>query len=349
MNKGNGVLICLFFCLSQILFGQDSENQKDTLLFPSDFFEKEEPANFTLKFNIKEFVSKNDSTKDFPTTLTYYTNDSVEINHNVFIKARGISRQRFCDFPPFFLKLNNSEISTNNLKSKKAKVVTLCKNVSGYNHYLYKEYLIYKLYNLFTDNSFRVRLVNVTFIDEGRKNKRTERLLFVIEPEKLLAERINAVPIKRDELNYRHVEPSSADIMCMFQFMIGNTDFTVNGRHNVKLLKSKDFTQTKLIAVPYDFDFAGIINAEYANPAELLSIDNVADRYYLGICRSDEEFLQTINIFKEKKQEVYDIIDSFEYLPKREIRYTLNYIDEFYRLLEKSNFIEKQLRRTCRK
>lgn len=342
-------IIIILLSLSSNLF-LVAQPDADTLLFTPDFFEIEEPVDITLQFDVTEFREKKDSTKVYPAIIKYYTKDSVEISKNIGIEIRGISRQRFCDFPPFLLKLKKTDIHRDFIAdSKKIKVVTLCKSATVFHTYLYKEYLIYKLYNIITDNSFRVRLVNITFIDEGRKNKTLERLLYIIEPEELMAQRQNCVPVKMDELNYRHTEPWSADLMSMFQYMIGNTDFTVNGRHNIKLLKSKDFSQPLLIPVAYDFDFAGLINADYAAPAPVLSIEKVTDRYFLGLCRTDEEYQKVIAYFNDKHQEIIDTINNFEYLSDKEKRRTLKYIEEFYKIMNKDNFIEKELRRTCRK
>ena len=72
---------------------------------------------------------------------------------------------------------------------KRIKVVTHCKGSQDYEEYVLKEYLCYKIYNIISPVSFRVRLVRMTYVDTGRKNKVTEGWAFMIEPKHMLAER----------------------------------------------------------------------------------------------------------------------------------------------------------------
>jgi len=329
------------------LFAQTSHS--DSILFTADFFDQTEVLNITLEFDIKKYMKKKSDSLYLPAKLSYYNMDSVEISKEVRVKARGESRRRLCFLPPFWLNIKHSNITDNYFsESKKIKVVTDCRGGKTYDNYLLTEYLIYKIYNIISENSFRVRLLVIKYIDVGRNRKVDESWAFMLEPENLLASRINALPIKFDNLNYRHTDSLSADIMCFFQYMVGNTDFTVNGRHNVKLYKYIDYTKPNLVTVPYDFDFAGLVNADYANPAEILDLENVTERYFLGMCRSDQQYLKVMNIFKDKKDEIYQFIDSFEYLDKKYRKSVINYLEEFYDEMDSSHFIKNRLRGTCR-
>jgi len=99
-----------------------------------------------------------------------------------------------------------------------------------------KEYLAYKIYNILSPVSFRVRLIRMKYVDTGRKGKMTESWAFMIEPEGLLAGRLEAIPIKNDELSMARMEKGSMDLVAMFMFMIGNSDYSIVGRHNVMKL-----------------------------------------------------------------------------------------------------------------
>ena len=64
--------------------------------------------------------------------------------------------------------------------------------------------------------------------------------------------------------------------------MIGNTDWSsVDEGHNMELVKGPSETQW---AVPYDFDFSGIVDARYAAPDPRFSIKDVRQRFYRGWC-----------------------------------------------------------------
>ena len=38
----------------------------------------------------------------------------------------------------------------------------------------------------------------------------------------------------------------------------------------------------RVVAVPYDFDYAGLVNTTYAIPGFTVPIDDVSQRYFLG-------------------------------------------------------------------
>ncbi len=346
------VILLLFFLFSLwsnancILF---TKFKSDSLLFTPRLFDHKEPLEITLEFDIKRFKKEKSDSIYLPAKIYYKSSEAKQIIKEVRIKARGESRKRHCNLAPFWLNVKYASILHDSIsESNKFKIVTDCRDGRIYEKYLFNEFLIYKIYNIITDNSFKVRLLRIKYIDSGKNQKVDMSWAFMIEPENMLASRINALPIKFDNLNYNHTDSLAADIMCFFQYMIGNTDFTVNGRHNVKLFKYIDYLKPDLITIPYDFDFAGLINADYAKPAEVLPIENVTIRYYLGMCRGDEQYLKVMNIFREKEDEIYELVESFEYLSKLDRNATINYLDEFYKELNKPNFIKRNLKSTCR-
>ena len=83
--------------------------------------------------------------------------------------------------------------------------------------------------------------------------------------------------------------------------MIGNTDWTVPVFHNNVLIISQGNLQGlgSGIAVPYDFDYSGLVDANYAVPSDQLNLPSVLDRRYLGICRSEETFISDLKEFAD--------------------------------------------------
>ncbi len=338
--------IIIWFCVqSEYLYSQD----QNVVLFNSDFFENDEVMEVQLKFNIKEYIKERKAEKYLPVELTFFDKDSNRISRNLKLKLRGEFRQEHCYLPPFWLNTKGSGLANKKeLVSNKIKVVTHCRVGKLYKDYILNEYLIYKMYNVITDNSFRVRLLKIKYIDTGRNNREVISWAFMIEPQKMLAKRMNALPIERNNLKYRYSDSIAVDKMFLFQYMIGNTDFALSNRHNIKIFKYKDHTKPKLILVPYDFDFAGVINTQYALPTRKLDISSVRERYYLGICRSDEQYQRVIEIFKQKESVLFQTIDNFDFLSNRSKNNTRKYLEDFYQELNRSNFIEKKLNSTCR-
>jgi hypothetical protein len=129
--------------------------------------------------------------------------------------------------------------------------------------------------------------------------------------------------------------------------MIGNTDFSLTGRHNLKLIKSKDFQKNLLTPIPFDFDYSGLVNAHYALPMNGLPIHSVTERYYNGMCRGDSLYMEVIKFYLAKEVEILNYINTCTYLDKGTRNYVTYYINGFYKELKKPDFIEYYIRSTC--
>ncbi|MBU8893847.1 MAG: hypothetical protein KOO66_13790 [Bacteroidales bacterium] len=350
MIKSNGIIYYFAFTICMLAFQFSfSQEKTDSILFTADFFDKNEPLDITLEFNIKNLKRNKYKGSYDPAIIKYKDANGYERNKAVRLKARGKFRKKYCFMPPFWLNVNKTEVSRVHLaNAKKIKIVSNCHNSKTYDEFVLKEYLVYKIFNLLTNYSFRVRLVNLKLIDTDRKNKESTNLVFMIEPEELLAERLNSLPVKIDNLSFYHTDSLIIDKMSFFQYLIGNTDFAITKRHNVKLFISKDFTRPKPFPVPYDFDYSGFVNTLYALPDEFFNISDVKERFYRGMCRSDNTYTQLISYFLEKENEIKSLIMNFEHLDEKARKEALNYIESFYKDINDPEFIEK-IRKTCKK
>jgi len=281
--------------------------------------------------------------------FTYQINDTLRLEKNMRIKARGNFRKNYCQFAPYWLNIRKADVKNVHLQdTKKFKIVTQCNDTKAYANYLLREYLAYRIYNILSDVSFRVRLIEMTYVDTGRKDKVTKNWAFMIEPEEMLAERLHALVIKRDDLSMRFMEPRAFDLMAMFMFMIGNSDYSIGGRHNVKILGMEGFGTKGYTPVPYDFDYAGLVNASYAIPGENLGITSVREHYFLGPCREDGEYAQAIAEIKDHRDEILSLVQSFEYLDEKNKEDVIGYLEEYFNMAETPYFIDRSLRSTCR-
>lgn len=323
---------------------------EDTISADIRIFGSGDPLVCTLKFNIKKFSKEKYKDKYQKALLTYHFNDSVDLEKTIRLKARGEFRRDHCTFPPIKINLKKTEIQSDGIKGVTSlKLVTHCRYSKLYEQYVLKECLAYKLYNLLTDYSFQVRLMQIRYIDTGsRKPKEYLSYGFIIEDVAMLAERSNAIELKINTLNQRHIDRASMNRVALFQFMIGNIDWSVPNLQNLKLLKINDFLSEAPILVPYDFDYSGFVNAIYAIPNERLGIDNVRERLFQGICRSNEEYKASIKEFLDKKDSIYLTIREFEYLKDQTRKEILAYIDDFYMIIESDNLIRRKIIATCK-
>jgi hypothetical protein len=143
---------------------------EDTLTDNFGLFTHDEILDLSLRFDITHYTRKKPKDEYLKAILTYHINDKDSINKEIRLKSRGEFRNGYCDFPPLAVNFKKVEFKKEDLsRIEKMKVVTHC--ISGNEKNLIKEYLIYKLYNVLTDNSFRVRLLRINYINTFKKSK----------------------------------------------------------------------------------------------------------------------------------------------------------------------------------
>lgn len=310
-------------------------------------FSSEDVLDLSLRFDITTFRRLRSDTLELDAVLTIHLGSTDSINKNIKLRARGIMRRSYCDIPPIRLNFKKSDSQGDEFSDvDKIKLVTHCK--VGNEEYLLKEFLAYKLYNVLTDYSYRVRLARITYINTGKKSKPLTEYAFLIEPDDALCKRLNITEIEDIKINQRMVRPEMMDRMAIFNFMIGNPDWSVPARHNVVFLKDNVVTQSAAaIVIPYDFDYSGMVNAIYAKPTEGLGIESVTERVYLGMCRSSEEFTQALLEFSEKKEQFYRVINEFPYLKEKSRSGVINYLNGFLLQLDRKGSVLNKLERDC--
>jgi hypothetical protein len=127
----------------------------------------------------------------------------------------------------------------------------------------------------------------------------------------------------------------------IFQFMIGNTDFSVAYQHNGKLL----YIDKKIYPLPYDFDLCGLVDASYAIVNNTLGINSVRDRKYRGFKR-DESLLDKVrDQILSKKNEFYQIVDNqkSKFEITAEFESTNEFLTSFFDIMEDDNSFEKEV------
>jgi hypothetical protein len=341
-----------FWVLPNPLFSQLEQlhvRQVDTISTFVDPFEGNDPMYITLTLDLKQYQREKHKGKYMPVHFLYEINDTVSIEKDMRLKARGKFRRSHCNMAPFWLNIWDADEKDDEhqVDIKRIKIVTHCKGAEAYEEYVLKEYLCYKIYNIISPVSFRVRLIRMTYLDTGRNNKITEGWAFMIEPESMLAQRSEGIMIKRDDLGYNLMRPYDMDVFALFHYMIGNTDYSVYGRHNVKILGLPGFGRQGYNPVPYDFDYTGLVNTYYAVPGESLGITSVRDRFYLGPCRGDEAFVAAIEHINQYRDAVLQLIKDFEYLDQKNKEDLLVYMEDYFALAADPESFIHILRLSC--
>lgn len=336
-------------------------NESDTLAHSSaieavsdtipnlNIFDNDIPMDLTLKYDITSFI-RNKMKGEYLDAELHVKYKDYEASKNIRLKARGNNRRQTCFFPPIYLNFKTNPIQHSELAGiKKIKLVTHCSTSKSYTNYILKEFLIYKLYNLISEQSFRVKLINLKYIDTGKKERNYEKFGFLIEPVELLTKRTNSVEVEASVINKDDIIAEEADVLALFQYMIGNTDWRTKAGHNTKFIKSLTKISAQVSPVPYDFDYSGFVGTHYSFPQTWTSIESVQEREYLGYCRdNDEAYLKAVSVFQSKKSEIIKTIESFNYLPEKEREDVLDYVASFYELIEQPEKFIRIMKAECR-
>jgi uncharacterized ubiquitin-like protein YukD len=349
MKNKISVKACLVTFLVLAVFGQiDNAGAQsaipDTLYNSFRLFEEDKPVNISLRFDLTAYFRTKPKKDYIKANITFHLSKTDSIAQDIRVRTRGIFRNQYCYYAPIELNFKNADFGYSDLnRISKIKLVPQCTAGSESEKYVLIEYLIYRMFNIMTDTSYKVRLLTINYIDSENKKKPFTQYGFFIEPTKMLTERTNSVEIVSRALNQKSIYPRMMDRIAIFNYMIGNYDWAVPNQHNIKVLKPLVFDTLKLAAaVPYDFDFTGLVNAGYAIPDDKITgTTNIRERIFLGVCRSREVYQNDIKEFLQKKDEFYRVINEFPYLSTKQKKDMILYLDEFFnKCTGKQNIID---------
>jgi len=343
------VFAILLLGLTFSLHGQPTAS--DTSKKSFRLFEDDKLIDITLKLDLTTYFRLKPQKEYIDANLTIHTGANDSLSRDIKLKTRGVFRNQYCTFAPIELNLKKAGFGYSDLdKIGKLKLQPQCNSGKDKEEYVLREYLAYKLFNVMTDTSFRVRLLSVTYLDSKKDRKPVKQYGFFIEPAEMLAGRTNSMLIKSKTITQRSIIPWIMDRMAIFNYMIGNYDWSVPGQHNVLVIKSQvPDPYGRGIAIPHDFDWTGLVNASYAIPAENVGTSNVRERIFGGLCRKKEVFYDMLSLFYTKKSDFYRIINDFPYVSTKAKKDMTRYLDEFFNQLEgKRDLILYTLLNSCK-
>lgn len=323
-------LVFLPVLLSAIDFNYRDNVNREVPISIFDRLSEDEVLEISIRTDIDKLLVNKKSSTYQAAFINFAGSTVTDVEWRVEIRARGKFRNRVCDFPPLKVKFDHSVLGPENLKAfKTLKLVTHCGDQAETEELLQKEYLAYKVYNTITDQSFRVQLVKINWIDSGGKHQIGEKWGFFIENEDEMAQRLGGDIYEEYGVNNDDVNSQCAAQNSIYQYMIGNADWNLESNKNISLVKSN--ISRDIMVIPYDFDFSGLVDASYA--VSEFGLTSVQERVYLGESKS-EDISKTIDLFKSKKEDILDQISSFSYLSRSGRNNVKKYIKSFYSSLD---------------
>lgn len=304
-----------------------SSNQ--TSLF--DRWSSDTPLQLTIETDLATLLENKDEKKKQTASISWSTGDSTTHQMNANLSPRGKTRLSICDFPPLKLKFDKEQLEAAGYAPYKSfKLVTHCNDDQ---QLVLKEYLTYKMYNQITENSFQVQLAEVTYMDAQNQIAPITRYAIVLENNDEMADRLGGNRMKTNGDHLHTIDADQYRLLTVFQYMIGNTDWNLSKSHNIKLVKPTGATAAP-IPVPYDFDFAGIVDAPYAKPHPQLPIQTVTQRLFQWRGKDATGFEPTLEVFKQQKQALFALCQQSPALDDQHKTAMMDYLASFYQLIE---------------
>ncbi|MBA3343327.1 MAG: hypothetical protein H0T48_16040 [Gemmatimonadaceae bacterium] len=313
------------------------------------FFESEEPIAATFTTNIKQLRrDKADKAPWRDGQMSYTAPDGKVVSIPAKVRTRGIWRLKTCEFPPVRFNFTSAATKGTLLDGlDKPKLVNHCRDDDLYEQYILQELQVYRIYALLTPVSHRVRLLRLTYADSATGKPLTTRYSFFVEDLAWLAGRKDGLVLPLKGAVGSDLEPFHNALIGVFMFFIGNTDFSINGLHNVELVQTSDGI---VFPVAFDFDFSGAVNARYATVDPSLSVQRVRDRLFRGYCAPSGDFEKVFALFNEKREAINGLYrDHIGKLMNAKVAdETIRFYDDFYKTINDPRARKRHILEACR-
>ncbi|NIP16846.1 MAG: hypothetical protein GWM87_00800, partial [Xanthomonadales bacterium] len=230
------IFTSMLFILSAGPAGAQEKEANDQAK-PARLFESDAVMTVTLRGPWRRMTRNTSSDERFPGTLEYTDSSGARRTMDIGVTMRGLTRRdELCDFPPLKLWFDKDSNKGTEFRGQGSlKMVTYCDTNSRYEQFYIKEYYAYRIYNLITPYSFRVRPMTVTYLDTERDSDGITRFGFLIEDVDDMAERNGVKELEIPMISPRRLDGEVAALAAVFQYLIGNLDWSIiSGRDPVE-------------------------------------------------------------------------------------------------------------------
>lgn len=316
----------------------------------SPLFDDDSILEIKLRGQLATLIKNKKVRDEYPFVL-----DTGSAEIQIEARVRGNSRIAVCRFPPLRLDLPSGKTEQTVFAGQdKLKLVTHCRsNNDRAEGNVLDEYTAYRIFNLISDASYHVRLVRVSYEDTDAKQKHLERSYygFLIESDAELAARLEGQVVEIRSMPYSRLDDEQTALVYVFQYLIGNTDYSLLTAetkdtccHNVDLID----VDGKLLPVPYDFDFSGLVNATYAKPHPIVNLKRVTQRRYIGYCKSDIQSIKTaVRRIVALKHEILSVVQGVPELAEKDVATRLRFLGRFFEEAEDEEDLLREFSRDC--
>ncbi|MCC6459590.1 MAG: hypothetical protein IT260_03900 [Saprospiraceae bacterium] len=264
-------LLCLF--VQTLLSGQ-----APPLASVFDYLTRDESARIQLDMNLDSLLLLRKTGTYIPVKVTGPDGRPLDAE----IRPRGRYRRMKCDIPPIKIKFSKAALAAAQLDTlNEIKVVFPCSDSTENLDLVLREYFAYRMFeHLSPRYCFRARLIQLSIMDPKRPAPLNIPALLVEHDEEVTA-RLKGRVLEEWGIKTERVQADQAALLAVYQYLIGNTDWDITSMRNVLLVQAEGVE--KVLTIPYDFDFAGLVNAPYASPSSESKLRSVRDRFLMDM------------------------------------------------------------------
>lgn len=320
---------------------------------PTPLFASDDPISIQITADFKSIFKDRDTTQEkwYPGALVWKAgSDSGTADVELTTRGHFRLQSSTCGFPGLRVKFPKDSTKPSPLKGTlfekqgNLKLGTHCRSGNArYEQIAHQEYLVYRAFNAITDSSFRVRFVNATYVDPKEEKGPILEPAFFLEDDGDLADRIGMKKFGNQGAKFDDLDQPSGVLMAVFFYFIGNTDWSLPYLHNIKLFSWNG----RYVAIPYDFDWSGVVNAPYARPDARLPIKSVQERLWRGPCFPRADIDGAITRILAAKDAIYSRYREHAGLDPKLLKESLSYYDEFFKTVSDPKEVDRELRTNC--
>ena len=318
----------IFHFVLLFLFTRASAQPPQVASNAFDYLTPEEGAALTLEIDLTDLINNKNTKTYFPGSLTSANGKMLKVE----VRARGKYRRRICEVPPLKLKFSKKELKANGLDTlNEIKLVVPCFDDPKGEDLLLREYVAYRMFERLSPYSVRARLVKVTFRDKHVEEVKDPVYCLLVEHEEQVAARLKGKIVEEYGLKADTLQMEQGALTALFEYMIGNTDWGLADARNVYLFKSAPGEKIHLI--PFDFDFAGLVNASYAVPKVETGLKNVRERHLVADGIPTAALREAAQKFKSAQADLMAMC-SAPFLSKNTSKDMTKYMESFFQNID---------------
>jgi len=313
--KSNYCLFLVFLILPIFSFAQNKENKPSSSTVNKksvlSLMRYQPVIPVTVEGNIINLMEDKLNRRLRPGSFSFPDSLGNRITLPARFETRGKTRLIRCDITPMGIYFDKKGLEEQKIKNyPKLKAVFPCFDTVSAEDLLFREMLVYKLYEVVSDYHFKVQVAEFIALDSINQDTTHTYPAFFIESDKELKKRLDLEELDQFNIQWDDLDPKEAQISAFFQYMISNADWRIDHKHNLKFFRKNE--TSPLILVPYDFDFSGLVNADYAKPNPNYDQETVRHRIYIG--KKNKFVNEVIQHYLDKEAEIIKTVDDYPYL-----------------------------------